>query len=146
MEHELSQGDRKFLEDFEGCRIEPSAFHHREHVRLAYALLTVYGVSEARIRLKGALLRFLDHNGVDPAGYHETMTVGWLLAVHYFMGKSRPARSWREFIRRNGILLDKNILFTHYSRELIASTKAREAFVEPDLDPIPVRVPMAALA
>jgi len=41
------------------------------------------------------------------------------------------------FIDNNPKMVDKNIMMTHYSAELLFSDNAREQFVAPDLDPIP---------
>jgi hypothetical protein len=47
------------------------------------------------------------------------------------------ADSANTFIENNPTMLDKNIMMTHYSGELLFSDKAREQFVSPDLAPIP---------
>jgi hypothetical protein len=52
------------------------------------------------------------------------------------MNKSSSA-SASDFITRNPELLDSRIMLTHYSASVLFSAEAREAFVEPDLDPIP---------
>ena len=137
MQYQISESDRQFVEAFETCRIDPESFHHREHLRLAYCLLVMGGLEATRVRLKQDLMRFIAHFQADPTKYHETLTVAWILAVQVFMGRSEPTPSWQEFIDRCPILLDKEILFTHYSRERMASEEARLAFIEPDLEPIP---------
>ena len=137
--HSSSAADRAFLESFETCAIAPSAFHHREHVRLAYVYLCDGDVVDAHRRLRASLLAFLAHNGVDPAKYHETITRAWILAVDHFMERAEPAASFDDFIAANPRLLDTSIMLTHYSKERLFSDEARAAFVEPDLDPIPKR-------
>jgi hypothetical protein len=34
--------------------------------------------------------------------------------------------------------MDRTLLARHYSRELLASARARAIFVEPDLSPLPI--------
>lgn len=135
--HRLSPSDKRFLEDFQACRIEPSAFHHREHLRLAYVLLASMELQKARRHLKEDLLRFLAHHGIDPSGYHETLTGAWLLAVRHFMSQSPSDLDSEGFIEMNPRLLDKEVLLSHYSRDLLDSEAAKAAFLPADIDPIP---------
>jgi hypothetical protein len=78
-----------------------------------------------------------DLNGVDPTRYHETLTRAWILAVRHFMNKTRGGKSADELIAKNPEMLDSRSMLTHYSSEVLFSDEARQAFVQPDLDPIP---------
>lgn len=49
MKHRISADDRDFLRRFSCCGIEVAGFHHREHVRLAYIFLVLYGVEWRRL-------------------------------------------------------------------------------------------------
>ncbi len=60
-----------------------------------------------------------------------------MLAVAYFMARTPACSGSAEFLERNAVLLDKDIMLTHYSRERLFSESARTEFVTPDLDPIP---------
>ena len=91
MNHKISDEDFDFLSRFENCEIEPENFHHREHIRIAYILLTKLSVEKALLKLKDDLLSFLDYIGADKSKYHETLTCAWLLAVNHFMHLSPPA-------------------------------------------------------
>ncbi|NIS07892.1 MAG: hypothetical protein GWO07_03825, partial [Candidatus Dadabacteria bacterium] len=137
IKHKISQKDQEYFESFKAFKIKPEAFHHREHIRIAYILLAELSVEQAFITLKDDLLSFLDFIGAGKSKYHETMTYAWLLAVNHFMNKCSPCSSSDEFIDSNKILLDKDIMYTHYSRELIESDNARMIFVQPDLELIP---------
>ncbi|MCB1626404.1 MAG: hypothetical protein KDI48_01670 [Xanthomonadales bacterium] len=137
MQHQCSSADLRYLAAFESCDIDGAAFRHREHLRVAYVLISRYGVGDAFRHLKAGLLRLLKHLGAGPDKYHETMTGAWLLAVDHFMHRADHTSSFDAFIERNGRLLDASIMHTHYRRETLYSAQAREAFVEPDLDPIP---------
>jgi len=137
MNHKISDEDFDFLSRFENCEIEPENFHHREHIRIAYILLTKLSVEKALLKLKDDLLSFLDYIGADKSKYHETLTCAWLLAVNHFMHLSPPAATTYEFINSNNQLLNKDIMYTHYSHALLQSEEARINFVQPDLDLIP---------
>lgn len=137
MNHRLTTQDRQFRDDFETCRLTPVDFDHRAHVRLAYTYLVEQDDETASRSLRKALRRFLDHHGVPPSKYHETMTGAWLLAVRHFMETSSGSPSSEAFIDANPTLLDSAIMLSHYSADLLFSEAARADFVEPDLQDIP---------
>lgn len=137
MNHALSPADRRFRAEFEACRLAPEQFDHRAHVRLAYTYLAAHDAETARVLMRTALRAFLQHHGVDPSKYHETMTQAWILAVQHFMAVSPTCESADAFIDANPALLDKNIMSTHYSADLLFSDEARARFVEPDVEEIP---------
>ena len=134
--HALSEADRTFRAAFEACAIAPSAFNHEAHVRLAYVYLAESDVETAVDRMRQALLKFLEHNGIPRSKFHETLTRAWVLAVRHFMNRD-ATESASDFVARNPELLDTKIMLTHYSAQVLFSADARASFVEPDLDPIP---------
>lgn len=135
--HTVSAADRAFRAAFESCTYPPAEFNHRAHVRLAYVYLAEHTVDQALERMRTVILGFIAHHGADPIKYHETLTRAWILAVRHFMERSGDTAGGDDFIDRNPPLLDSRIMLTHYSKDLLFSTDARGAFVEPDLDPIP---------
>jgi len=137
MKHELSTSDREFRTAFEAGAYAPADFSHRAHIRLAYVYLAENDVERAAELMRAALTNFLNVHGITPTKYHETLTRGWILAVHHFMHRCPTALSAEDFIAREPMLLDSRIMLSHYSTELLFSDKARARFVEPDLEPIP---------
>jgi hypothetical protein len=137
MRHALSADDRHFRAEFEAGRFPPDRFDHRSHVRLAYVYLAEHDTDAAVTLLRGALQSWLAQHRVDPAKYHETITRAWILAVRHFMETSAGAASADAFIDAHPLLLDRKIMLTHYSADLLFSNEARARFVEPDLDEIP---------
>ena len=87
MTHRASDEDDRFRKAFESQQIEPAAFDHGAHVRLAYVYLCEDSVDGAVLRMKAALLAFLAHLGADPSKYHETITRAWVMAVA--LGRTR---------------------------------------------------------
>ena len=139
-QHRLSAQDREFRSAFEACSVAPSEFNHEAHVRLAYIYLVEGDTDSAVRKMRESLLAFLEHNGIPPDKFHETLTRAWVLAVRHFMnvsGNKSGSTSADDFIAKNPELLDSKIMLTHYSASVLFSADARESFVEPDLDPIP---------
>lgn len=66
---------------FETCATAKTDFHHREHLTVAVWYLQTLSPREAVVRMRTALLRFLDHHGVDRKKYCENVTVYWVEAV-----------------------------------------------------------------
>ena len=71
----------RLVRDFESCAIAAADFHHREHLVVAVWYLQTLSPAEAVERMRSALLRFIDHHGVDPKKYSEEVTVFWIDAV-----------------------------------------------------------------
>ena len=134
---DLPASDLCFLRAFEACELTPATFRHREHVRLAYIYLRLYPFEVAFQKLRTGLQRMLAHLGAPASLYHETITRAWLLAVSHFINARPPTISSEDFLISSAVLLDKEIMLTHYQRETLMSPLARAAFVEPDLEPIP---------
>ena len=115
--HQLSQDDRDFQAAFEACTVEPSGFTHEAHVRLAYAYLVENDVERAVQRMREALLKFLEQNGIPRSKFHETITRAWVLAVRHFMNRAQwfpsdpPARQGAKLpIDRKGFRLSVAVI------------------------------------
>ena len=135
----LTEADLRFLEAFETGEV--AGFGHREHLRLAYIYLTLHSFDEALEKMDSGLRRLLARFGAPASKFHRTLTQVWLLAVDHFMHAAGPTRGFEDFLRTDGRrLLDKDLVGTHYSPELLWSEEARLRFVEPDLQPIPRHV------
>jgi hypothetical protein len=139
MKHRASAEDEGFRRAFEALQIEPAAFDHAAHVRLAYVYLSEDSVAGALVKMRQSLLAFLNHLGADPSKYHETITRAWIMAVDHFMNHSRACSSCAELVGIHPQLLDSKIMLTHYSAEVLFSAEARQRFVEPDVQSIPPR-------
>jgi len=135
--HSVSADDRRFCADFAACRIQPGAFDHRAHIRLAYIYLAEHDAETSLTLMRSALLAFIQRHQIPVAKYHETLTQAWILAVRHFMAISPAGESAADFIADNPSMLDPRIMLTHYSTEVLFSEEARARFVEPNLEMIP---------
>jgi hypothetical protein len=125
--------DDEFLQSFEGCTLPSSAFHHRDHVRVAWLYLQRCPPLEALARFTDGLKRFATANG-HPGLYHETITWAYLFLIQERMAE---AETFEAFAARNPDLLAWNpsVLDRYYDRETLGSDRARKVFLMPDLMP-----------
>ena len=146
----LAAAEQEFLRAFEANRIAPANFHHRDHIRAAWAVLCQYPLAEALHRYRAALLRIAARAG-KPGIYHETITWAYLLLIHERLAEVSPAIAkgreaaglagptgveglhFAEFAARNPDLLTwrPSILDAYYSKEVLGSEHARRVFVLP---------------
>ncbi|HEV3512267.1 MAG TPA: hypothetical protein VGS05_11230 [Candidatus Sulfotelmatobacter sp.] len=110
----------------------PGEFHHADHVRLAFAYLSIYPAIEALERFAAALKQFAAARG--KAGlYHETITHAYFFLIRERMARG-SASDWEQFARQNPDLLQwkPGILERYYRERTLTSELARSVFVFPD--------------
>lgn len=117
------------LIDFEEGRIDPSSFHHRDHVRLSYELLERHPFPEALLYLAVCLRRLAAKAG-RPQVYHETITAAFLALIAERRLRGGHA-TWEDFAACNPDLFSKQLLEEFYEPELLQSQVARQTFVLP---------------
>lgn len=123
--------DEEFLAAVEDCRFPADVFHHADHLRLGWVLLSTMPVELALRRAAAAVQRFASHNG-KAERYHETITKGWMLLL-----ASHDESDFREFLRCHSDRISAHLLHQYWNPETLASTEARTGWVSPDLQPLP---------
>jgi hypothetical protein len=116
-------------------------WNHVLHLRVAYLHLARFGFDEAHLRLRAGIIRLNHRHGLEESanrGYFETLSRVWLHLVAVTIHRSNPASS-ADLLKQCPELMDRLIPLKHYSKELLTSARARAIFVEPDLEPLPVR-------
>ncbi len=93
--------DDELLTRFEDCTLEPAAFHHLEHVRVAWVILTRMPFDDAEARFIESLKRFATAAG-SLGKYDDALTRRYVRLIHERM---RPADTWPDFVRENADLL-----------------------------------------
>ncbi len=131
--------DDALLNAFLATTISAKDFHHSEHVRVVWKLITTVGQDSARERFGAALVRLAQAHGADQL-YHETLTRAWVELIAAAVLQTPAARTSEEFLAANPALLDRSILDRFYSPELLASEAARQGWITPDRLPIPEAV------
>jgi hypothetical protein len=119
------------IEQFESDNL-PGEFHHADHVRLAFAYLSVCPPLEALDRFSRALKRYAEARGKSGL-YHETITHAYFFLIRERMART-PGLGWDEFARRNPDLLQwkPGILSHYYHEATLKSDLARSVFLLPD--------------
>src|SRR3954470_19159206 len=100
--------DAALVARFEALDLAPAVFRHREHVRIAFAMLVNADLAEASLRYRRGLLRFVDAAGAG-AKYHETLTWAYLVIVQHRIAGEHPdalAAGSLAFVARHPDLLD----------------------------------------
>jgi hypothetical protein len=128
----LEPEDEGFVRAFEAGTLAPEAFHHSEHVRLAWLYLREHAPPLALARFTDGLRRYATLQG-KPDRYHETITWAYLLLIHERMARGAEA-TWDQFAAANPDLLrwKPSILDGYYRPETLASPLARRVFLLPD--------------
>jgi hypothetical protein len=137
------------------------AFEERRLARADWthaALLTVglyycvrFSFGFATNLMRDGICALNDAHGIPNAkasGYHETMTVFWMIVIKQFVEISQSqchnlAKMANELV---AICSDPRLPLEYYSRELLISSEAREEHVQPDLDDLYLFVNLAKLA
>ncbi len=129
----LDPGTRRLLRDFESLTIGAGEFHHEQHARVGWALLTEEGLLDTLDRFPAALRRFAAHHGADGL-YHETITWLFLLLINERRNRLPRGHGWHVFAEAWPDLVHnpKKILSLYYSPEWLRTDLARSVFVLPD--------------
>lgn len=125
--------DDELVARFEGATLAPDDYRHREHLRIAFAMLRGADLGEAAVRFRRAMQAYAAAVGAT-AKYHETLTWAYLVLVHQRMHGAADAGSL-DFLARHPDLLDHRggALARHYDVAAItASPVARRIFVLPE--------------
>lgn|SRR5579884_115346 len=132
MKSQIQTADDELIERFESGTISGNAFHHSDHVRLAFAYLQGYPLVEALARFSAALKQFAAAQG-KAERYNETITMAYFFLINERLERAQMVR-WEEFARRNqDLFVWKNgILSRYYHESTLRSELARRVFVFPD--------------
>lgn len=137
----MTAGEQAFVAAFRAGTLGAGAFHHRDHVRMAWLYVREYGLETAVTRFTDDLRGFAAAKGV-PRLYHATITVAYLTLVAERL-RDTPGSSWEAFAAAHPDLLPWNpsILDQYYSAERLWSDQARSQFLLPDRVPAGVATP-----
>lgn len=125
------------IERFESLRFPKVEWTHEAHLVVAIWYCSKFPFEEAMPLVRKYITR---HNEAvctpnsDTEGYHETITMFWLLVANKFL-RDKPSRSVEEncnaFIQSD--LGKSNYPLEFYSEKKLFSIEARKTWIEPDL-------------
>jgi nitroreductase len=128
-----SLSEEELIAQFEACTLAPSAFPHREHVRLAWAYLRRESLGNAIAKFCGGLKLFAA--SIGKAGlYHETVSWAFMLIIQDRIARGPHAHTWEAFAAANPDLLanGRQLLERYYQPVTLDSPLARVSFIWPD--------------
>ncbi len=128
--------DQEFVEAFFSGTLPNKQFHHPDHLRLTWLMLSRHGRELGARKVTDGIRHFAAAHG-HGFRYHETMTQFWIRLVDHVRTARPQIKSFEEFLSAFPAALDKNLPFRHWSREVMMSSTARAGWVEPDLVPLP---------
>ncbi len=96
--------ERALLDAFEGGEVDPGAFNHRDHLRVAWAMLAAEQrpFHTAYSAYRAGLVRLTIAAGV-PEKFSETQTLGWLALVHGAVAETGETSDWSRFEAKAGL-------------------------------------------
>jgi hypothetical protein len=120
------------IDSLEAGTLDVGSFDHEAHVYLAWLFLEEFPLTEAIARFSSALQRLTATLGV-PGKYHATITWFFMLLIAE-RREAAASNGWFSFRLDNADLFsaDQNIIGRYYSKDLLASARARGTFVLPD--------------
>ena len=126
-----SQTDGEFIQRFKECEISAEEWSHEAHIRVACLYSKAFPFDEALSQIRSGIKRLNSVIGVRKRGYHETITVFYLNLI-FPRVREMKEWNWELFKKFNPELFNPEMLYAHYSEELLNSTIAMGTFVEPD--------------
>src|SRR5688572_13616324 len=125
------------VKSFEDATISRDDWRHAEHLVVALYYITRHDMETATGKMRDGIFNLLRKAfSVDltkEMPYHETLTVFWMRTIAEF-NASKNGASLLGKANEVAAVYDKDYPLRFYSREFLFSDRAREEFVDPDLD------------
>jgi hypothetical protein len=128
--------DDEFLRAFSDLTLPHDAFHHRDHLRLAWLVTRRHGSAAAPAIVAEGIRRYATAQGQGER-YHETMTRFWVRLVGHAVDDNPAVDDFDALLEAYPLLLDPALPFRHWSRDVLLSGEARAAWTDPDRLAIP---------
>ncbi|KAH3747523.1 uncharacterized protein LOC127847499 isoform X1 [Dreissena polymorpha] len=134
-----SVGDEIFIQSFEDATLPFENWTHEAHLRMAWNYIRDYGRDKAIPMIRDGIQHYNQvHKDKIKTGYHETITMFYCFVIDdAITNASKPGDTFERFLKRNGHLLDRSLMYKYYSRERFSDPHAKEKFILPDLQVLP---------
>jgi hypothetical protein len=130
--------DDQFLQAFESGSLPNAAFHHLDHLRMAWLYVRRDGAEQAEAEVLTHLKHFAAVKGALPL-FNETLSRFWVRLVAHVADCYPHADSFDTLLACWPLLRDKSLPYRHYQRETLQSPAARKGWITPDVLPLPAR-------
>ena len=122
----------RIFAQFKAATVNPEEFNHEAHMLVAWRDLQEDDLLAAIEKYSDALKTLTRKLGVE-GKYHETITWFFMLLINQ-RRIATDASTWTDFRQDNADLFERagETLNRYYSRELLASERARQHFLLPD--------------
>ena len=127
--------DDEFVSQVEASVYPIERFKHLDHVRLAWIYLQRHNYPEAESRMRATIVRLASHHGAHRK-YHVTITIAWMRLLSV-AARQTPHFNFQQFAAVQRWIANKDALSVYYSDRLLSSEGARQAWVDPDIQPLP---------
>jgi hypothetical protein len=127
----MQLSDEELVRAFEAATLPGDQFDHAAHVRVGWWYLRHLPIGIAIDKFQQGIRAFAAAQGALHK-YHETITVAYMLLIAERLSGAERL-DWATFAVRFPELLDKNppLVTRYYTPEVLASDRARGAFVMP---------------
>lgn len=122
------------LERFEAGTLDPGAFTHADHVRVAYELLLQHTFLEAAARFGRGAQALATRAGM-PEKFNATVTLAFMALIGECLAEDAHGGDPKAFLDANPQLLDTKVISAWYSPSRLRSEPARVTFLLPDRHP-----------
>ena len=135
---------QRLVGGFEAATVPAGAWTHRSHVVVGTWYVHQHGPGPALERMRTGIGRLNRSHGTPETasrGYHETITRAYLALIAGLLASLPQAASIETGVAAvlASPIASRDVLFRHYSRELLLSPGARRKFCPPDLQELETR-------
>ena len=121
---------------FESCEINPAIFRHYQHLTVALWYVRQFPYETASEKMRTGIQKLGAAYG--KMGYHETITLFWLIMVRDFALLADSKETICDLANRMVTRYqNKDLIKEYYSEELLDSSEAKDGWLEPDLKALP---------
>lgn len=134
-----SVGDEIFIQSFEDATLPFEDWTHQAHLRMAWNYIREHGREKAIPMIKSGIQHYNEINKDKiKTGYHETITMFYSFAVDDGIRKTKnPTETFEYFLKENGHLLDRSLMYKYYSKERFSDPASKSTFILPDKERLP---------
>ncbi|XP_060553983.1 uncharacterized protein LOC132715028 isoform X1 [Ruditapes philippinarum] len=128
-----SVGDEIFIQSFEDATLPFENWTHEAHLRMAWNYISSYGRDTAIPMIRDGIKHYNEiHKDQIKTGYHETITMFYSFVIADAINHTKNASTFESFLKLNGHLLDRSLMYKYYSKERFGDPNAKQNFVLPD--------------